>query len=57
MTLERGRAVEIVNPKHPRFGKLGVIERMDRGNVWVRLVCGEIVCTRSNALAPPTEEK
>jgi len=56
VNLERGRAVEIVNPKHPRFGKLGVIERMDRGNVWVRLVCGEVVCTRSNALAPAEEK-
>jgi len=56
VNLERGRAVEIVNPKHPRFGKLGVNERMDRGNVWVRLVCGEVVCTRSNALAPAEEK-
>lgn len=29
--------VQVSNPRHKCYGKLGVVRRTDRGNVWVEL--------------------
>jgi len=60
--------VRISNPKNPYFGKLGVITKLDRGNVYVRLdegtrktnppipswkdAKGSGICTRWSSLEP-----
>lgn len=52
--IRRGDRVVICNPNHKHAWKAGVLEEMDRGNVWVVLDNGTRICTRMDSL---TKEK
>jgi hypothetical protein len=42
-----GKTVQIINPKHPKFGKEGWVQRVEKGKVYVRLLAwpNEVICT------------